>query len=85
MRNDACGEAERVAELVQVITELNQDSYFASRACQKQSIDRQRVEGAEEAQAVHEITDEGIDGDHALGFQFAEGNMDGPLVGACGA
>jgi isopentenyl diphosphate isomerase/L-lactate dehydrogenase-like FMN-dependent dehydrogenase len=34
---------------------------------------------------VYKITDEGIHGDHALGFQFAEGNMDGPLVGACGA
>ena len=70
---------------MQVITKLNQDSYFASGSCQEPSIGRQRIQRAEEAQAVYKITDEGIDGDHALGFQFAEGNMDGPLVGACGA
>ena len=46
---------------------------------------RQRVEGAEEAQTLDEITAEGIDGDHALGLEFAEGDMDGPLVRPRGA
>jgi hypothetical protein len=35
----------------------------------------QRVQRAEEAQALDEITDEGIDRDHAFGFEFAEGYM----------
>ena len=70
---------------MQVIAELNEESYFASRPRQKPSIGRQRIQRAEEAQSLDEITDEGIDGDHALGLEFAEGNMDRPLVGACGA
>ena len=85
MGDDTRRESEGVADLMQVIAELNQDGYFASGSCQEPSIGRQRVERAEEAQAVYKITAEGIDGDHALGFQFAEGNMDRPLVRPRGA
>lgn len=48
--------------------------------CQQPSIDRQRIQRAEEAQAVYEITNEGIDWDHAFGFQLAERDMNGPLI-----
>jgi len=41
--------------------------------------------GAEEAQAVNEIADEGIAGDHAFGFELAERYMDGPLIRTDGA
>ena len=34
---------------------------------------------------MYEITDEGIDGDHAFGLEFAEGDMNGPLVWTRGA
>jgi hypothetical protein len=64
---------------MQVIAELNQDCNFASGSCQEPPIGRQRVEGAEEAQAVNEVTGEGIDGDHALGFELAQGDMNRPL------
>src|ERR1700677_4471475 len=85
MRDDACGQTEGVADLMQVIAELNQDGHFASRACQKPSIGRKSIQGAEEAQPLDKITAEGIDGYHTLGLEFAEGHMDGPLVGTCGA
>src|ERR1035437_3697337 len=85
MRDDARGESERVADLMQVIAELNNDSYFTSRTCNEPSFGRQRIEGAEEAQAVNEIADEGISGDHAFGLELAEGNMNGPLIRACRA
>ena len=85
MRDDSCGKSERVTDLMQVITELNNDGHFTSGSCQEPSIGWQRVERTEEAQAVNEITAEGIDGDHAFGLEFAEGNMDGPLVGPRGA
>jgi hypothetical protein len=65
---------------MQVIAELNQDCNFASGSRQEPPIGRQRVERAEEAQAVNEVTAEDIDGNHALGLEFAEGDMDGPLV-----
>ena len=80
MGDDICGKPERVAGLMEVIAELNQDRYFASRSCQKPPIGRQRIEGAEEAQPVYKITAEGIDGNHALGLEFAEGDMNRPLV-----
>src|ERR1035437_4261124 len=83
MGNDACGEAEGVADQVQVIAELTQDRYFACGSRQKPSISRQRVEEAEEAQPVHEIAAEGIDGYHALGLEFSEGDMNGPQARAC--
>jgi hypothetical protein len=74
-----------MADLMQVIAELNEQSYLATWTRQEPSIGRQRVEGAEETQAVYEITDEGTDGDHAFGFQFAEGDMNRPLVWPRGA
>ncbi len=58
---------------------MNQDRNFASGARQQPPIERQRIERTEEAQAVNEVTAEGIDGDHALGLEFAEGNMNRPL------
>ena len=83
--DDIRGESERVTDLMQVIAELNQDSYFASGTRQKPSIGRQRIQRAEEAQAMYKITDEGIDGDHAFGLEFAEGDMNRPLVWPGGA
>ncbi len=83
--DDACGESEAVADPMQVIAELNNDGHFASRTCNEPSIGGQRIEGAEEAQTVNEVADEGIAGDHAFGLQLAEGNMDRPLVRAGGS
>src|SRR5258707_3502488 len=83
--DDTGRESEGVADLMKVVAEWNEQSHFASRASQKPSLGRQRIQGAEEAQPLDEVTAEGIDGYHALGLEFAEGNMDGPLVGACGA
>ena len=66
--DDARGEAERVADPMQVIAELNNDGHFTSWTCNEPSIGGLWIEGAEEAQAVNEIADEGISGDHAFGF-----------------
>jgi len=41
--------------------------------------------GTEVPETINQATDEGIDRDQAVGFQFAEGNMDGPKIGANGA
>lgn len=80
MGDDLCGKSERVADLMQVIAELDEDSYFASGTRQKVAVIRQGIQGAEEAQAMHEIATEGIDGDHALGSEFTERDMNSPLV-----
>ena len=83
MRDDMGGKAESVADQMEIVAELNKESYFTSGTCQEPSIRRERIEGAEEAQALHEFAAEGIDRDHALGFQFAERDMNSPAIG-CG-
>src|SRR6266567_1420452 len=65
---------------MQVVAEWNEQSYLATWTCQEPSIGRQRIEEAEEAQALNEITSEGVDGDHAFGFEFSEGDMNRPLA-----
>ena len=85
MGDHARGEAEGVADPMQVIAELNDDGHFTSRTCNELSIGRQRVQGTEEAQAVNEFANEGVDWDHAFGLELAEGDMNGPLIRAGGA
>jgi hypothetical protein len=46
---------------------------------------RQWIEGTKKTQALDEITNKRIDGNHAFGFEFAEGDMNSPLIGAGGA
>ena len=46
---------------------------------------RQWIQRTEEAQAMNEITNEGIDGDHTFGFELAQGHVNRPQVWTCGA
>jgi len=85
MRHDACREAEVAADLMQVSAEVAQQHTSTSRPRQEPLISRQRIEGTEEAQALNQVTDEAVDRDHAFGFEFAQRDMDGPLVGTGGA
>ena len=85
MRDDTGRESDRMADLMQVITELTNDCFFTAWTGEEHAIGRQRVEGAKESQALDEFTDEGIHGDHTFGFELAEGHMNGPLIGASGA
>ena len=80
VRNDICGKVNRVADHVQVLTKPGEERFFRSRPGQEPSICRQRIQRTEESQSVYEVTDEGIDGDHAFGLELAEGNMNSPLV-----
>ena len=85
VRDDICGKGDRVADHVQVLAKPGEERFFRSCPGQEPSISRQRIQGTEEAQAVYEVTDEGIDGDHAFGFELAEGNMNRPLARPRGA
>ena len=77
--------AERVADLCRYSRSRARRDTFVPGQARSRPSGRQRIQRAEEAQAVDEITDEGIDGDHAFGFEFAEGYMNGPLVWTYGA
>jgi hypothetical protein len=85
MGDDAGGEAKRVADLVQIITELTNECLFAARAGQKPSIGRQWIKGTKELEARDEFTHKGIHRDHTFCFEFAERNVNRPLIRACRA
>ena len=52
MRNDAWRQAEGVAELMQVITELTNERFFGAGAGQEPSIGRQRIRGTKESELM---------------------------------
>jgi hypothetical protein len=83
VRDDACGDAESVADLMQVVSELADESELSCWTCQQSSIWRQRIEGAEEAESLDKFCDEGIAGDQAFSLEFTEGDMKSPLIWAC--
>ena len=85
MRHDPGGEPEGMADLVQVIAKLMKDCLLAVPAGQQSPVGGQRIERAKESQAMDKITDKRIDGNHAFRFQFAEGDVYCPLIGAGGA
>ena len=79
MRNDAGGEAERVADLMQVVTELTNERFFEQGRARSRP--RQRVEGTKESEALDEFTYQRIHRDDTLGFELAEGHMNPPTAG----
>jgi hypothetical protein len=70
---------------MQVIAESTNERMFAACTRQEPSIGRQRIQGAKESKALNEFTCGSIDGDHAFCFEFAEWNMNRPLIGPGGA
>ena len=74
-----------MTDLVQVVAELAHQSLLGGRASQQEAIGGQRIEGAKEAQALDEFTNETIHRDQAFFLQFAERDMHGPLIRAGGA
>src|SRR6202789_1534411 len=70
VRNDIYRKTDGVADHVQVLAKPGKETCLASRPCQQPSIGRQRIQSAEEAQAVNEIANEGIDWDHDFGFKL---------------
>ena len=85
MRHDPGGKPERITDLVQVIAKLMQDCFLAVPAGQQAPVGGQKIEGAKESEAMDEMADKRIDGNHTFRFQFAEGDVYCPLIGAGGA
>jgi hypothetical protein len=85
MGDDSSGETEGMTNLVQVIAKLMKDCILTVPAGEQSPVGGQRIERAKESEAIDEITDKRIDGNHALRFEFAEGNVYCPLIGSGGA
>jgi len=84
MRDNASGKAGSGTDLVQIRTELADERLPGDRTCQQTAIVGRRIQPAEEAQTVDQIAGEGVYGDHAFGFQFAERHVNPPLIRAGG-
>ena len=80
VRNDASGDAHGSNNIGKVRTQLLDQGLLVTRAGQEPAVKREWVERTEEAQTMNDLTNKGIDRDHALGLQFAERNVNGPPV-----
>src|SRR5208337_2750136 len=78
MWNDTGGQAGRVTGQMQVFAQTREKRYSRSMPCQEPSVIRQRIQRAEEAQSMNEITDECINRNHAFRFELAQRHMDRP-------
>jgi hypothetical protein len=77
-RGNADGGNEVSPETAQLADEL----VAATGTGQEKAIGGERILGAQEAEAIHQPTNERIHGNQAFGFQLAEGHMDGPAIWA---
>ena len=75
---DPDGGNEVSPETAQLVDELA----AATGAGQEKAVGWEGILGAQQTQAINQPTDERIHWDQALGFQLAEGNMDGPVIWA---
>jgi hypothetical protein len=84
VRDDAYREADFMTDLMEIIAELSNERFFAARPRQEEAIIGKPFQGAKEAQPLDEFRDERIHRDQSFGFEFAERDMDGPLVRTSG-
>ena len=84
VRDDACRQTDFMTDLVEIIAELSNESLFAARSVQEESIVGKWFQRTKEAQPLDEFGDERIHRDQSLGFQFSERNMDSPLIRTSG-
>ena len=82
MGNDAFGNACLGTHLVQVSAQLADQGCPAAATGQQSAIRGRCIERTEEAKTLDESAHKRVDGDHALGLQFSERHLNGPLIGA---
>jgi hypothetical protein len=83
MRNNVGREAQSMTDLMQVITQLTNQGFFAAWTGQEFSIRRYRIQGTKECETLNDFADKPIHRNHTLSLKFAQRHMDGPLIGAC--
>src|ERR1700687_840095 len=82
VRNDAGGDADRSDNIGKVRTKLLDKGLLVAWTGQEPAVKRDWVERTEEAQAMDDLTNKGVDRDHALGFQLPERNVNRPSIRA---
>jgi hypothetical protein len=82
VRNDAGRDADRNYNIGKVRTKLLDKGLLVAWTGQEPAVKREWVERTEEAQAMDNLTNKGVDRDHALGFQLPERNVNRPSIRA---
>ena len=82
MGDDVGGKAERVADLMQVVTKVMKERVFRALTGKEPSIGRRPRIRDKESEALDEFTHKGIYGDHTFRFEFAERHVNRPLIRA---
>ena len=70
---------------MQVVPEIANESSFRARTRQKESVGGEGIEEPKEPEAVDEIPDKAVYRDQAFGLEFAQWDMNSPLIGSCHA
>jgi hypothetical protein len=82
VRDKPLGDSDRGNEVSPEIAQLADELVAATGTGQEKAIGGEGIVGAQEAEAIHQPTNERIHGNQAFGFQLAEGHMDGPAIWA---
>src|SRR5260370_7315774 len=82
MWDDADGKAERMADLMEIITKVTKERVFGARTGKEPPVSRQGIKRTKKSEALDEFTHKGIYGDHTFCFEFAEWHMNRPLIRA---
>ena len=83
--NNAGGNANGCGGILKRGTEFEGQNGATTRPGKKQTSGMGGVGWAQRAETIDQLTDQGVDGNQALGFEFAQGYMDGPLFRRDGA
>ena len=81
MGNDPALDSSGSGHLIQRFTEPADEGVFAKGAGEQAAVGRQRIEGAKEAEPLHQRANGRIHRDHAFGLELSEGDQNGPLSG----
>jgi len=82
VRDNALGDPDSGDHVSPESAQLADERVAATGAGQEKAVGREGILGAQQAEAIYQPTNERIHRDQALGFQLAEGHMDGPVIRA---
>jgi hypothetical protein len=80
VRDNASRDADCGGDLVQRDAKCAAERQAAVRAGKKKAVSGERIQAAQQTETMHDLTDEGIRRNEALGLQLAKGHVNGPVI-----
>jgi len=82
VRDKPLGDSDGGNDVSPKLAQLLEESVAATRAGEEKAVNCEGILGAQEAEAIHQPTNERIHRDQALGFQLTKRYIDGPTIWA---